>query len=68
MLEIAKYMILGTPLFKWAGILALLCLIITLILPHMGQKGWIKNHLMWHKGFAAATLTLALLHGAMALL
>lgn len=65
MLEsISFYPIFGKPLIMYGGILALVCILATFAIPHLG----IKDNMKWHKRMAVISIILGLGHGLLGIL
>lgn len=66
--EIAYFYIFNLPLFIFMGILALISLILTALVPVLNSKGIRVIPLKYHPLIAKITFILALLHGFLAAL
>ena len=64
--NIAVTHIIFQPLFAWLGLLTILSLITTASYGYLLIKGKVKS-IPTHKRLAATTLTLAIIHGILAL-
>ena len=66
--EISYYLILGKPVILYLGILTLLALLLTASIPVLNRRGVRVIAMKWHPYCAAATVLLALIHGALGVL
>lgn len=65
--EIATFLILGKPLIFYLGIISLLLLLSTASIGYMNLHGINKIPLRWHFRLAKTTVTVAIIHGILAL-
>lgn len=69
MLEsIAYYVILGKPLIYVTGIAALLSFLFTASIAILNRRGITAIPFKWHPRFAALSIALAIMHGALGIL
>jgi len=66
--EISYYLIFGKPVILYLGVLTLLALLLTASIPVLNRKGVRVIPVKWHPYCAAATILLALIHGALGVL
>lgn len=65
--KIAYYLIFGKPLIMYLGILTLLSFLFTAYIGAMNLKGNMKISFKWHMRMARISISLALLHGLLAI-
>ena len=66
--QITYFQILGKPLIMYLGILAVLLLLFTALIPVLNKKGVAKFPFNLHPIMARVTIGFALLHGLLAVL
>lgn len=66
--QLAFQVFLGLPLIAWGGLATLISLLITATLGFLFHTGRAHFRFVWHIRVAITTLTLALLHGSIAML
>jgi len=69
MLEgISYYPIFGLPLIVYLGLSTLILMIFTASIAIMNRRGIHRIPFLWHPRMAKVTITIALIHGTLALL
>lgn len=66
--QITYFQILGKPLIMYLGILAVLLLLFTALIPVLNKKGVTKFPFNMHPIMARITIVFALIHGLLAVL
>ena len=59
--EIASMLVFGKPLFLWAGLITMICLISTFVSGLLVMRG--KTKFKYHKMLAYTTLAVGTVHG-----
>ena len=67
-LDIAYYPLLGVPLVKWFGILAILCFALTAAISILNRRKIRFIPFKWHPRMAYVSLIVAALHALLVLL
>jgi uncharacterized membrane protein len=60
--EIASVMILGKAVAFWLGVITIILLICTALIPMLNQKKWTKIPLKYHFVLGKITMALAIIH------
>ncbi|MFH1317162.1 MAG: hypothetical protein ABII01_06585 [Candidatus Woesearchaeota archaeon] len=60
--QLAYYNLFGLSVIAWLGIITLLSIILTAMIPMLGKKGYFKNYLKKHKAMAFFSISLAIIH------
>jgi len=65
--EFVNYQIGGFPLVGYLGIITFFCFLFTFLIPIINRSSQRKIPIKWHFLLAKITLTLAIIHGFLAL-
>lgn len=65
--QISYYLIFGKPLILWLGVITILSFLLTAAIPVLGQGRILKIPFVWHARMAGLSLSLAVIHGMLAI-